>query len=869
MSKTHARDYLLEMADAPTTAGWMRDLIVRVVNSNGQLTEDDLAQTTAQLKANGVGVLEMPTAISADAAVEISLSELIHHSGVNALASEQKIPFSKDITLLYGCNGTGKSSYFRILNEMVGGNREIHVHHNIFTQTPAPINVELKYKVKVPRVQVVSGVQVVQDSWEDKSVSWNGTGRAIAPLTQASVFDSDYTNDLLEKRSADTAIVKPLGLHLFTALTTAMDNVKNRLGSEIDSIVRSLPQIPQDDLCQVVKTITYRRDYSQEQKKYIVDRYTMSPEIQKDLESCETTYKELMKTNYDDKIKLVQGEQLLVKGVRDHLQRCFNELKKCEEAVVVIYGKVKSARAAQEEAKQKIRILGEIGNTDSKEWLAFIQSGAAFKASSSIPAGTCPYCRQPLQGDAVDIVKAYSDFLGDKTQSAYNEALKEKNDRKNYVATLNLKYNIDGLDTAERLKVYAEAFGGYEAIKTYINNCLMRFEEVRQVLLASFETEQYEITGKLEEAKGNGALGKIVEKYGERLTQLNDAKAEKDERLKKLNETRLSLLEHKAIAGNRTLWEQWFEKVEQSRELERCQQKLSTRAVSTLSKQASQHLLTDSLRQKFQEELDALKMGYLEVSLDEDGASRGQSYMKIKLPSAIRTQEILSEGEQKGVALALFIAERRMEQVKNPIILDDPVNSLDHHITALLMERLVELGNQVVIFSHHILLRDSLLALKTVHECNKTQINGCGKQSKHLFLYNVNARDAKGYIRDSKQDNARYYIEEARRVIDKPDFDEATDMGYCSGLLRQAIEHMVDEKVFKNLVPVKYRGGKNQTIIWDRLKELQADPALIDMLHNYFNRVSGGNLHVDQESREYPVDWAELNLMCAQLFAAL
>lgn len=133
MPKTHARDYLLELAGNANTAGWMHDLIIRIVNSNGQLTEEDVVQTLAQLKANGVGTLEMPSSVSVDADVEISLTELIHHSGVNALASEQKIPFSKDITLLYGYNGTGKSSYFRILNEIVGGNREIRVHHNIFS----------------------------------------------------------------------------------------------------------------------------------------------------------------------------------------------------------------------------------------------------------------------------------------------------------------------------------------------------------------------------------------------------------------------------------------------------------------------------------------------------------------------------------------------------------------------------------------------------------------------------------------------------------------------------------------------------------------------------------------------------------------
>lgn len=403
-----------------------------------------------------------------------------------------------------------------------------------------------------------------------------------------------------------------------------------------------------------------------------------------------------------------------------------------------------------------------------------------------------------------------------------------------------------------------------EEIKTYVEDCLKRFDETKKALLASFEKEEYQRAGLPE---GDGALGMIVKNYDEALKKLIAGKAEKEEKLKKLNEARQSLLEHKAIAEQRAVWEQWFVKVEQTRELECLQGKLSTRQVSGLSKTASQELLTDSLRERFEEELDALKLGYLEVSLGEEGAQRGQTYMKIKLPSSIRTQEILSEGEQKGVALALFIAERRMEQVKNPIILDDPVNSLDHHITACLVERLVELGNQVIIFSHHILLRDSLLALHTVHECNKTQIAGCGKQSKHLFLYNVNAREEKGYIRDSRQDNARYYIEEARRLLGKPDFDDAVDVGHCAGLLRQAIEHLVDEKVFRNLVPVKYRGGRHQTIVWDRLKELQADPVLIEMLKSHYNRLSGGDLHLGQESRENPIEWAELNQMAAELFA--
>ena len=91
----------------------------------------------------------------------------------------------------------------------------------------------------------------------------------------------------------------------------------------------------------------------------------------------------------------------------------------------------------------------------------------------------------------------------------------------------------------------------------------------------------------------------------------------------------------------------------------------------------------------------------------------------------------------------------------------------------------------------------------------------------------------------------------------------------CAELLREAIERLVDEKVFKNLVPIRYRGGKNQAIHWDQLKTLQADSHQVDLLKSYYNRLSGGGLHLGGEQQENPVDWSELNEIAVNLFAEL
>lgn len=210
MAYTHSKDYLIELANNPQTQGWLKDLIIKIINSNGNISDSELTASVTQLKLNAASELTIPNINVNNAHSDIRFISLIHHTGVCALADEQKIDFSNDITLLYGRNGSGKSSYFRILNEMIGGNHQTEIRPNIYSNKHKPINIELIYS---------EGTNV-------KNLSWDGNSRSISPLNLSSVFDSSYTTTFLQKRSADSAIVLPYGLHLFTALTSAMDNIK-------------------------------------------------------------------------------------------------------------------------------------------------------------------------------------------------------------------------------------------------------------------------------------------------------------------------------------------------------------------------------------------------------------------------------------------------------------------------------------------------------------------------------------------------------------------------------------------------------------------------------------------------------------------
>lgn len=838
MEYTHSKDYLIELASNPQTHGWLKDLIIKIVNNNGMISDAELADSVQQLKTNAASVLVIPSTAMSNQNADIKLLSLIHHSGVCALANEQTIEFSNDITLLYGKNGSGKSSYFRILNEIVGGNHQTELRPNIYSETYCPINIELVYTIGT----------------NTENLSWDGSARAINPLTLLSVFDSNYTKTFLQKRSADSAIVLPYGLHLFTALTTAMDSMKGRLQTEIDSVLRTVPTINtegfSEDVCRIIAQQTYRAN----QKKYIQDRHDFSEEQNTELQQYEHQLKVLKETNYEDKIKLAIREKSEYDSLYQHLIKVQSNIQEYASKTKTIVDKILATRKAHEEVKLKIAILSEIGNTNSEEWKTFIEAGNSFINSGNLEKGICPYCRQPIINDAVDIIAAYSTYLSDRSYSELNELLKAKQRLKQNIYLLSIDYSI-----SEQFKELINSRVSGEVLYAKVHDVLNTYTQLKTHLLEILECEQSSEASIPETLDSLlASLLAICGKYNDSISNLREELAKKNQLVAELSERMKPLIERNAISKQKELFVDWFDKMHIIEELKKCQTELSTRTISTLAKTASQTLVTENLKSKFQEELDIVGLKKLSVELSDAGASRGQSFMQLRLVNNNSVTDVLSEGEQKGVALALFIAERRMQLSNNPIILDDPVNSLDHFITAKLVERLSALDNQIIIFSHDLLLQTSLVNYRGVHECGKNQVSSCKKGTKHLFLYSAKShgRDSKGVITEMKQDNVRNNLACTKRLLDKTPFTE-NEILMIGAILRHTIELMIDEKVFNNQIPVKFHGRKN-TIQWDQLKTLNPDAAVIDTLKRLFDRLSGGDLHLGVESTENPIDHDEL-----------
>ena len=85
-------------------------------------------------------------------------------------------------------------------------------------------------------------------------------------------------------------------------------------------------------------------------------------------------------------------------------------------------------------------------------------------------------------------------------------------------------------------------------------------------------------------------------------------------------------------------------------------------------------------------------LGLNNLSIELQGSnSKGKQQTELVLGANKNIEDILSEGEQKATALALFISEISLSNNKSAIIFDDPVNSLDHRIMNNFSELLMSL----------------------------------------------------------------------------------------------------------------------------------------------------------------------------------
>ena len=251
--------------------------------------------------------------------------------------------------------------------------------------------------------------------------------------------------------------------------------------------------------------------------------------------------------------------------------------------------------------------------------------------------------------------------------------------------------------------------------------------------------------------------------------------------------------------------------------------------------------LAQAMVDTFAQKLDKMGMADLQVKLEMDDLLKNTSQIKIRLTNAMEPSGVLSEAELKCAALAWFFAENELLEVKQPLVFDDPVNSLDSYIISAFARILSEVDNQVVVFTHNILLQEALTDERRFKVYYSTPSGRATTSKKHVWFYDVlNSVDNFGFVLWNENKKTLFYLTKANEKLAST---PVTDIKGIVDDLRMAVEWAIDEVVFKGLASRRFKGS--EVTDWLTMENMaSAGPDKVRELKRIYGELSAMGIHV-------------------------
>lgn len=612
------------------------------------------------------------------------LVEISEYHNVNALSDGQKITFAPKLTIIYGENGSGKSGYSRVLNSAFYSRGDKKILPNILKPANEQGDPSAKFEFEASN---------------QKSTKLYPTDLSSPEFKQFACFDSKTVPAHLE--DSNELYVIPKEMSFFDRLAQLIGLADKKLQSEITKRNKANEFSKYFDgessLKNEIAAINANTDY------FKISAVGLDKSnLEQELDGAEKQYHELKAT---DLKKVVTELKLAASECEAHSKALALSLEKSNETATsnIDNALEKVKHAAEIVAKSgaesfKTELLKTVG---SEKWRQFIVSASALTQeegsarSRAFPVGgdSCPLCLQKLESDAFTLFNRYFEFLG-------GQAEKDLKDAKETLRALGLGYDsakLSALSSKQNLSKWLEVN------KPQDKADLVELDDSIKVFYAQAK-----------ERITSSDLAPLtpVEPSGSK-HKLESIKLAIEESIKTFDEATFSkkLLE---LGNAVTLLKHKLKFLELASDIEKfiktqkwvagasaVVKTISTRSVTEKQKKVFDEYFTKQYRQVFFREAQKLHVNF-KVDVKPKG-SAGKSLRKLDVLN-YSPAEVLSEGEQRAIALADFLTEIEICNLKGGIIFDDPVNSLDHERKLYIASRLVEESKrrQVIVFTHDV-----------------------------------------------------------------------------------------------------------------------------------------------------------------------
>ena len=707
---------------------------------------------------------------------DLFLTKLENVEGVNALAENQVVEFSPNLTIIYGANGSGKSGYVRLLKKVLYSKAPEDILHNLHSdEVHKPTNAKFTFNS------------------DNNPIPLNFTDKDKAEFEQFAVFDGKSVIRHLQHKNEFE--FRPAGLSFFSNYTDAIIRVEQKLNAEITIKQSGNTAIDLSDLFEgksEIETIVQNLNA----KTNLDDLKKNTPFSDED-----KTKKDKIQKEYEDLFLASKGKEKSIKKL-ESIKRLLNEnkqkverlnkysttdfLTKIKDAINDCTTKVEKAKAEGIESFKTNKITG-IG---TEAWKDFIAAAEVFAQKqnpedNSYPLGgdNCLLCQQPLSEDAEKLITSYWQFI----KSEAEEKAKKAQGKLDKVEQFLTELNFDLFPADNTLTTWLEENRPKDL--EFLNKRLSEQKELSKNIVADIQNKKPINRSELK-------IG--LEKHTNLDTRIDATikSLKSDEQIKELEELKKNktFLEHKEKFNNH------FEKFENYVKNQIWLVKVNKadyakRKITDTEKALSNKYFNQKYIDVFNKECKRLN-GNFGIEINNTG-SAGKTYKQLKLKGR-NPNAILSEGEQKVIAISDFITEMQLSEINRGIIFDDPVTSLDEKRKSEIAERLVieSVVKQVVIFTHDLVFVSSLIGhskdLDVNLACHWIE-NVSGNQPGTIWLNNTPSFE-KNYKTSGK---AQCYYNEAKKLPPQEREDKIKN-GFAA--LRTAYETQVVFGLFNGVV---------------------------------------------------------------------
>jgi ABC-type transport system involved in cytochrome c biogenesis ATPase subunit len=691
---------------------WAR-YIVRQVLSTGRPLGTEAADVTYRLfrQEKLLDTRELPaeSALATAAAPQeiaepLTLTRISEVTGVNALALGAVIEPHEGLTILFGENGTGKTGYARILKALADSRTADVILGDIALDTAEPQSATVEYRL----------------GQESATLDWHGeTG--MSPFTRISIFDSPavtfHVDEDLEY------VYTPASLALFNHVNAGIRAVQTKVeAAAADRRSQSaglLARFSRDSsIYPIIETLGAATDLDA-----LKLRADTQPQGQERLAQQQRAVAALEANTIGNQLAINQRVELVLgRAIAAAEVVATFDAKSYDE----LHATIARLRADYEAFRSELFVAAGLPAEPEDTWAAFIASGDAYRQHLSETGdhdeSRCLYCRQTLDQTAVALVNKYREFLQDKIASDIDTATVALEQLTNAPATFADSDLVSFLDEhAADESPSPDVLAVRRAAGVLAE--LRDATEKGNTLPAALQAEATNCLGTLRDL--HATLSATVASQREQVA--NSAQA--------LADQRKALTELTAAIELSRSWPQVEAQAADAKELDRLLilAKAFTsvqRKATDLSKAASDRMINQSFDALFAEECAALRAPTLKVQFV---GRQGKAQRRKVLRGQHKPSKVLSEGEQKVLAIADFLAEARLTGITATVAFDDPVSSLDHRRIDEVAVRIAKLAEstQVIVFTHDILFATKLLSLcETSKRCTYYQVtddSGKGK----------------------------------------------------------------------------------------------------------------------------------------------